>query len=72
MTMFSGNGLSGRSENLVTGWLVGVRLIPQRLKLGIMEFATGKSVTPDLELCPPGMTLEAGPLYSIVKLCIRR
>lgn len=50
--LFSGNGLSGRSGHPVTEELVGTRVIPQRLKLGVVEFAVGKSVTPNLEICP--------------------
>lgn len=36
----------------MTEELVGMRVIPQRLKLGVMEFAIGKSVTPNLEIRP--------------------
>lgn len=40
--LFVGDGLSGRLGNPETGQLMGLRLIQQILKLGIVGFATGK------------------------------
>lgn len=36
---------SQENQEPETGWLGAVRFIPQKLKLGIMDFATGKYIT---------------------------